>query len=347
MTSAVESMRIRFVTPPKAKQVGGIENAVEGLREVLQQRGVAVMDGGDVNDLSAIHHFHGLWNLSSSRLASRLQKYNLPYVVSPHGMLEPWAFRHRLWKKFPYFCAIERRFLKEAKAIFVTSAMEAAHLSRILSHPRIEILPIGCRDSHGPNYNAARNALHWPAKDRVVLFLSRIDVKKGLDILINALSTSRKDWNGWRLVVVGDGDSAYISSLKRMAGAASAYLPKIDWVGPVWGAARWQYIQGADLFCLPTHSENFGIAVLEALHAGTPVLTTDRTPWAEFTDLNGLFIAKPEARNIQEILSVAQRTVMNSWSLHDRARLASWAEEHFSWRRLVAEYIRTYQAVND
>ena len=127
-------MRIRFVTPPVVKQAGGIENAVKGLREALQRQGLEVMHGGDPGDADAVHHIHGLWDLSHSRLAVRLRKFERPYVVSPHGMLEPWAFRHRRWKKLPYFWLAERRFLMGAKALFVTSSMEACHLERVIRY---------------------------------------------------------------------------------------------------------------------------------------------------------------------------------------------------------------------
>ncbi len=336
-------MKVRFVTPPKAKQAGGIENAVEGLREALAGQGIKVLQGGDAGDEDAVHHFHGLWDLSHSRLAAQLRKEGRPYVVSPHGMLEPWAFRHRRWKKLPYFWLIERKFLAGARALFVTSQMEANHLGRILRHPRVEILPLGCRDRRGPDFNRARKSLGWPADEYRMLFLSRLDVKKGLDLLLEAMAASDQAWSGWRLVVVGDGESEYVNSLKAMAAAASARLPPIEWLGPIWGAARWPYLQAADLFCLPTHSENFGIAVLEALHVGTPVLTTDQTPWVDHAGLSGLFIAKPEIPSLEQTLARARLKVGGDWSAEDRRNLAGWAEDNFAWEKLVGDYLRAYQ----
>jgi glycosyltransferase involved in cell wall biosynthesis len=330
------------VTPPRAKQVGGIENAVEGLREELQRQDIKVLEGGDSGDAESVHHFHGLWDSSYSRLAARLSKCGRPYVVSPHGMLEPWAFRHRWWKKLPYFWLIERKFLTGARALFVTSRMEAEHLTRVFHHPCVQVLPLGCRDRRGPDYAAAREALGWQPDERRILFLSRLDVKKGLDLLLQAMAGDGQDWNGWRLIVVGDGKPAYVAALKAMA-AWSSRLPPVDWVGAVWGDARWRYLQGADLFCLPTHSENFGIAVLEALHVGTPVLTTDQTPWGEHAGRDGLFIAKPEIQSIQQILLDARRRSDGNWLTSDRNELAVWSESQFAWEKLVPAYVRAYQ----
>lgn len=336
-------MKVRFVTPPLAKQAGGIENAVEGLREALQQQGITVLDGGDLGDAGAVHHFHGLWQPSHSRFAARLRNCGLPYVVSPHGMLEPWAFRHRRWKKLPYFWLFERSLLLNARSIFTTSVMEAGHLARVIRHPCVEVLPLGCRDRCRPDYATAREALGWSMNERVILFLSRIDVKKGIVLLLRAMAGLGRDWQGWRLVVVGGGEPDYVVSLKEMAAAASARLPKVEWIGPVWGAARWPYLQGADLFCLPTHSENFGLAVLEALHVGTPVLTTDQTPWNDQKGLDGLFIAKPDILSLQQKLADALARIGGNWSSEDRQNLAAWTVARFAWEKLGPAYAAAYQ----
>ena len=161
-------------------------------------------------------------------------------------------------------------------------------------------------------------------------------------MLLQAMADMGGDWKNWTLVVVGGGDPDYVTSLKSMADGVSTKLPKIQWIGPVWGAARWPYLQGADLFCLPTHSENFGLAVLEALHAGTPVLTTDQTPWVDHAGLDGLFIARPEIQGIQQTLALARKRMSENWSPVDRQNLAAWAEKRFAWEYLSSAYVIAY-----
>jgi glycosyltransferase involved in cell wall biosynthesis len=336
-------MRIRFVTPPKERQKGGIENAVEGMRVALESVGETVVDGPDPDDPDAIHHFHGLWDPSHARLASRLRKKKRSYVVSPHGMLEPWAFRNRWWKKQPYFRLVERRFLLGAKCLFVTSSMEKAHLLRIIHHQAIEVLALGCRDVRSPDQHSARQELGWGGRERVMVFLSRVDPKKGLHMLMDALAESGLPVNEWRLVIVGDGPADYVSKLGRQATLLGQRLPRVDWVGPVWGSRRWAYLQAADLFVLPTHSENFGIAVLESMHVGTPVLTTTGTPWAEFRDLDGMFICDPTVSAISSALNEAERRLSAGWTLGDRNKLAKWTTDHFAWSGLVGKYVKAYR----
>ena len=338
-------MRIRFVTPPLAKQVGGIENAVEGLREALHGRGIEVVDGGNADDTEVLHHFHGLWDLAHSRLAGQLRKKGMAYVVSPHGMLEPWAFRNRRWKKLPYFHLIERRFLMGAASLFVTSKMEEEHLHRLLSHPRVVVLPLGARDAREPGYGAARELLGWGQSERVMLFLSRVDPKKGVHLLLDALAQAPEIRASWRLVIVGDGPTEYLDQLRKTQNLHGGMLPQIDWVGAVWGEKRWPYIQGADLFLLPTHSENFGIAVLEALHAGTPVLTTTGTPWRDHSDLEGAFICDPNVESIRDCLRQAVDRLDGRWSSEERTNLGAWTSNHFSWSVLASEYEEAYRQV--
>lgn len=337
-------MKVRFLSPPPALQIGGIQNAIEGLRAALGARGAEVLDGADPTDRESLHHFHGLWNPGHSRLAGRLRNAGRPYVVSPHGMLEPWAFRNRRWKKLPYFHLVERRFLTGAASLFVTSEMEKEHLLRVVSHPRVEVLPLGCRDPRGPAYAEARRTLGWKRGDRVMVFLSRVDPKKGLHLLFEALAGLPEVARGWRLVIVGDGPEDYGRELRRRREQLGGRLPPVEWIGPVWGDGRWPYLRGGDLFVLPTHSENFGIAVLEALHAGTPVLTTTGTPWREHGERDGIFICDPTIESIRDRMREVIPALDGDQGESARESLAIWAEEHFAWGNLVKQYEAAYAA---
>mgnify|MGYP006412540803 FL=1 len=338
-------MKIRLVTPPIEKQVGGIENALDGLRLALRQQKIEFEDTGDAQDSSSIHHFHGLWEPSHAWLSHKLRQRNLPYIVSPHGMLEPWAFHHLRWKKLPYYRLIEQRHLTGARALLVASKKEAQNLAKVLIHPYVKVLPIGCSDAQGVNFDSSRRQSGWTRRERVILFLSRLDVKKGLDLLLLAMTDDRFDWNSWRLVVVGDGTTQYVNTLKQFAADHAARLPAIDWVGAVWGEQRWPYLQAADLYCLPTHSENFGISVLEAMHAGTPVLTTSETPWGQFREMDGLFISNPDAGSLTLTLTEARRRLEDTWTTKDREARSKWASENFDWDNLAPLYKRMYQSV--
>src|SRR5207249_723545 len=278
-----KNVTIYFYEPPAEKQIGGLAAAIQNLRATLEKAGVAVVSnaglpaaGGD-----AVVHFHALWNPAHAKLSKQCAARGLSFIVSPHGMLEPWAWRHKWWKKWPYFLLVERRHLARATCLLATSENEAEQLRRFYPKKKISVVPLGLTGTAKPDYNKARGQLGWKDDECVLLFLSRIHPKKGLDILLHALFSLGMDLPPkTRLAIVGGGDPAYVKTLQNYCANSAAALPQIDWIGEVWGEERWKFFQGADLFCLPTHSENFGLAILESCQVGTPALTTRATPWA-------------------------------------------------------------------
>ena len=332
-------MKVGFFTPPAEQRIGGLDAAINGLRAALERRGIAVSDDAPEAKGDGVLHFHGLWQPAHSRLAQRCRKRGVSYVVSPHGMLEPWAWRHKRWKKWPYFHLVEKRYLRGARAVLATAAQEAGRLRGFLPGQRIETLPLGLTGAARPDYENARAQLGWAVDERVLLFLSRLHVKKGLDLLLEALS-SLSFLQRTRLVIVGDGEQGYVASLRRYAAEHAVTLPRIDWVGAVWGDERWKYFQGADLFCLPTHSENFGLAVLEACQVGTPALTTVETPWAEELAGGRGFICTPDVEAVRAEL--AHFLGRKRQTAEARGELAEWAWGRFHWDALAERYEELY-----
>ena len=336
-------MKVLFFTPPAEQRIGGLDAAIDGLRGALERRGIEVGDELPADGGACAAHFHGLWQPAHARLARACRARGIPCVVSPHGMLEPWAWRHKRWKKWPYFHLVEKRHLTRASAVLATAAQEAGRLRGMLPGQRIETLPLGMTGGAKPDYQRARGHLGWTDDERVLLFLSRIHVKKGLDLLLRALASMELSAPS-RLVIVGDGEPGYVAQLRRFAEENSRALPRIDWVGAVWGEERWKYFQGADLFCLPTHSENFGLAVLEACQVGTPVLTTVETPWAEELAGGRGFICAPQSDEVRRELArffFAERGTPEA-----RAALAEWARTRFHWDALVERYVDFYRSLS-
>src|SRR5689334_14556329 len=98
-------MNVHFFQPPPEQLTGGLDAAITSLREALTRIGVAVDDA--LPEHAGVAHFHGLWQPAHARFARECRRRGVPYVVSPHGMLEPWAWRHKWWKKWPYFHLVE------------------------------------------------------------------------------------------------------------------------------------------------------------------------------------------------------------------------------------------------
>jgi glycosyltransferase involved in cell wall biosynthesis len=336
-------VKLVFCVPPPEQRVGGLDSAIQSLRGALGDLGVTVSDSLPAStEPGTLVHFHGLWQPAHIRLAKQCLALRIPYVVSPHGMLEPWAWRHKWWKKWPYFHLLEKSYLSRARALLATAAPEAERLKKFLPQQRIEPLPLGLTSNAQADYERAREHLGWKPEERVLLFLSRIHVKKGLDLLLHALASM--PWpKVTRLVIVGEGDPAYARSLQQFAGEHATKLPPIDWVGAIWGDARWPYFQGADLFCLPTHSENFGLAVLEACQVGTPALTTTETPWAEQLSSGRGFIGQPNVDSIRKCLG--EFFDQPRWDATRRAALSNWAHANYDWAHLAPRYLAFYKSI--
>jgi glycosyltransferase involved in cell wall biosynthesis len=338
-------MRIGYFIPPAPLRVGGLDLAIVSLARELPLAGLEiVVEPATLDGLDAVH-LHGMWQPRFFQLARECLRRGLRYVVSPHGMLEPWAWRHRWWKKWPYFYLRERSVLNRAGALLATSRTEARNLQRFRFGPSIVTLPLGLTYSTQIGYDEARAGLSWGRHEFVLLYLSRLHPKKGMHLLLAALTGLGLDPDAYRLVVVGDGPEAYTRQLKKIAAANQAQLPRIDWLPAVWDDRKWRYLQGADLFCLPTYSENFGLAILEACQAGTPVLTTRETPWAEFLGRHGLPVADPEVASIRECLT----RILQAGRMHAarRAGLASATHQEFGWDRLRPGYRWLYEAASN
>ena len=218
-----------------------------------------------------IIHNHGLWtqpNHAAARVARRL---GVPVIVSTHGMLAPWALRHKAWKKRLAWWAYQKADLEQARVIRVTAEHEALAVRRLGFRQPIAFVPNGIEM---PGRAEPANGRH----PRVLLFVGRICPVKGLLNLVGAWAALRPQ--GWRCVLAGPDEAGH----KREIEAAISAAGLGDWFtfpGAIDGGAKWDLYRSADLFALPSFSENFGQVAAEALASGVPVITTRATPWEE------------------------------------------------------------------
>jgi len=238
----------------------------------------------------------------------------------------------------------ERGHLSGASRLLTTSEAEARNLKKFLPSGNCHALPLGLTAEWGPDYAAARGTLGWSESEVVLLFLSRLHPKKGLHLLLRALAGLEPSAvRNVRLVIVGGGEDRYVRELKNFVQRESSRLPRVDWAGEIWGDAKWVYFQGADLFCLPSYSENFGLAILEALQVGTRVLTTDQTPWDIVPSLGAGMIVQP----VEDATRSALVKFLGSpaWTTAQRFTLASRIHGLFSWDAVGPAYLRFYEEI--
>jgi glycosyltransferase involved in cell wall biosynthesis len=239
----------------------------DGLGPAAGSAAEALSSAGKVDLL----HDNGLWLPHNHRLAGLARSRGITRVVSLRGMLEPWAMAHKGLKKRLAFALYQRRDLSRAAVLHATSDEEAANAARLGLGRPIRVVPNGVDLPVTLPPRAGS-----PDGRRTALFLGRIYPVKGLPMLVEAWAKVRPE--GWHLVIAGPdeaGHRAEVEALVTRHGLGDA----VTFPGAIAPGDRAALYAGADLFVLPTHSENFGMAVAEALAHGVPVLTTRGAPW--------------------------------------------------------------------
>lgn len=232
---------------------------------------------------------NGLWQYLSFAAWRRYAGTSTPYYVFPHGMLDPWfkeTFPLKHLKKWLYWPWAEYRVLRDATAVVFTSEEERiqAKKSFWLYRCHEEVSPLGVESAPDASSHARERFLAaYPQlqNSRILLFLGRLHPKKGCDILIEALSQTRDSEKVLSLVLAGPDQIGWAAHLRAQV-ARLDLAPRVVFAGMLCGTMKQDAIASADAFILPSHQENFGMSVVEALAAGLPVLISDRVNiWRE------------------------------------------------------------------
>lgn len=221
---------------------------------------------------------HGLWQYHALATWRALRCSDIPYFVYPHGMLDPW-FKHsyplKHLKKWAYWRWADYRVLRDARAVLFTSEQERRLARQSFWLYQVQELVVGYGTSAPPGDAERQRQLfmeRFPqlAGKRLLLFLSRIHPKKGLDLLIEAFAAMAASDAKLHLVIAGPDQLGWQVALQQRA-AALGIADRLSWPGMLSGDLKWGAFRSAELFCLPSHQENFGIVVAEALACGLPV----------------------------------------------------------------------------
>ncbi len=289
-------------------------------------------------------HQHGIW-MANSRVTNRWRAtFRRPTVVAPHGTLEAYALRRSTWKKRLATWAYEGENLESASCLHATSTAEAISFRRYgLTNP-IAIIPNGIPEGWTNNVGDSDRFLHRfsisPAR-RLLLFLSRLHPIKGLPLLFEAMAQLRQQLRDWLLVIAGPDEGGYVSTLQSLASRLNIE-DQIRFVGALFDLDKRDAFAAAELFVLPTHSENFGIVIAEALGAGVPVLTTRGAPWEEVKAYQCGWWVDTNAAAIRDALRDAlQCSVKELRAMGQRGKTL--VAEKYSWLQAAQNSLMLYQ----
>jgi len=293
-------------------------------------------------------YLSAIWNYPTAVAAHYCRKYKKPYIIAPRGIFYPYTFNKKVWKKWPYYKLISKRDMEKASAIHYTTRdeLERGHPFLGLRNNKTFIAPNGVDLSEFNNLPPRENLRNkYPIlKDKkVILFLSRLDWKKGLDILAKAYGIIAKQRNDVHLLIVGDGQKSFREIVKKWF-RDEGVLDRVVFAGMLTGREKLESFSGSDVFVLPSHSENFGMAIVEAMACGLPVVITNTIGiHQEITEAKAGLVVPCDALKLSEAVTEVLDDENLSRDLGRNGQVL--AREQFDFNKTADKMIEAYKVV--
>jgi len=292
-----------------------------------------------------IVHIHALFSPVSSISATIARLQKLPYVLRPLGTLDPADLAKKRFIKTLYATVLEKPNLIGAAAVHFTSDQEAKVSERFGVVTNDWVIPLGVMLPEGSQTREeVRSRYHIPAGKPVVLFMSRLEPKKGLDLLIPALERLARDVD-FHVVIAGANpqDPEYAMKIERRI-QRSVLDDRCTITGFVTGALKTDLLRCADLFVLPSYYENFGIAVAEAMAVGVPVVISDQVHiHSDITNSNSGWVCQCQVESIETALRAALSSIDDRILRGHNAAIH--ANTYYSWPAIAPQVIAKYQSI--
>jgi glycosyltransferase involved in cell wall biosynthesis len=293
-----------------------------------------------------ILHLHTPWGFSNLSLARGAKRLQVPYIVSIHGTLDDWSLRQKWLKKWLFLALFGRRFLAGAARVHCTATAELTQASRFLRPGSGIVIAYLIDLASFADMPGAEWALHeYPELNGDaprLLFLSRLHPKKRPDLLIEAAARLEKAGQPCQLILAGPGEDAYVAQLQQLA-LQRGLVRRVLFTGMVHGLTKRSLFQAADVFVLPTSQENFGIVLVEAMAAGTPVITTRGVDiWQELQSAGAVIVDQDPAN----IAAAIRSLIVDLPMAKQRGQQGrEWVFRELNVERVIGAYERMYRDV--
>ncbi|MEO0769643.1 MAG: glycosyltransferase [Cyanobacteria bacterium J06649_4] len=289
-------------------------------------------------------HTHTLFSPLISCVHALCRYCDVPYMVTPHGMLEPWALRYKAWKKYLYFKWIEKPALQHAYSIQVTAAPEQEHVEA-LGFEQARLVPNGLHRSDNERLVSADIFFErFPelAGKRIILFLGRIDPKKGLDLLAPAFARAHTHHPDSHLVIAGPDSIGFMPKAKAYFVQAGC-IENVTFAGMLSGDLKQAALSAADVYVAPSYSEGFSMSVLEGMASGTACVITTGCNFPEAVAADAVHAVDVDARAIGDALMKCLQDEEAAIALGKRAR--RFVFENYTWQQSAQKLMASYTSV--
>ena len=298
----------------------------------------------NVDSTNTIFHDNGIWLPFNNTISNVCRKNSIPIIISSHGMLEPWSFRYRYFKKKLAWYIYQQKNLKNVNVIHATSNMEAENIFKLNLNVPIALIPNGIdkpiKNKISSNFDPTSIGLLKNDQRQIMLFLGRIHPKKGLLNFLVAWKNSLSYLSDWRLVIAGFPEENYLEKLKKFVNKN-----KIDnsvfFLGPLFGEDLANIYKYSKIFVLPTFSENFGLVVAEALSYGLPTITTKNTPWSLLDKENAGWCCESKITDLERVIKIATNLTLSDYKImsHNAYQLS----KNYDWNKISISFFELYK----
>lgn len=272
------------------------------------------------------------------------QWYKIPYVMTPHGMLEPWALAYKARKKKLYYKLIEKPALQKASAIQVIANAEANHV-KFLEFPHFVLVPNGIHRREFrtlPEPEVFYQQFPATRNKTLILFLGRIDPKKGLDLLAPAFAKAHAKFPQIHLVVAGPNNTGFLDTVKRYF-LQTGCLDAVTFTGMLTGELKYAALAAASLYVAPSYSEGFSMSVLEGMASGLPCIITTGCNFPEAKVAKAAHVVDINADAIAESIIDCLSYPQKAKAMGKRAR--DFIFQNYTWECAAEKLIQVYRAI--
>lgn len=279
-------------------------------------------------------HNHSLWMMPNVYPGWVSKRYDVPLINSPRGTFAAQALSRGSYVKKLFWPLLQRPSLESTACFHATAESEYQDIRAMGFQQPVAVIPNGIDIPNLPPKKSGKDI-------KTLLFLGRIHPIKGLDMLLKSWQAVQFKYPSWHLKVVGSDNYGYLSTLKELS--SSLKLERIEFGAPVYGNDKWQEYYNADLYILPTYSENFGVSIAEAFASSTPVITTKGAPWEVINEyqagwwvdvsISDLVKALDEALSLphEDLLLMGQRGKLMVQDKFDWHRVGKQMRELYLW----------------